>query len=696
MSTIWVQEFTGGLDTRRLPETTVGGVLIKARDGHITRGGEFEQRAAFVKTHDLPAGTIGLAFSLTGPVVFGSAAPPALPSGIAYQRLQHPDGLALASVPSTDLYAGKLYAVGVFSDGSRFHFYDGVRVADWFDGRARASVTVGGSGDQTATQATAYADVLGGAAAPDPPVADQPTDTISSITVAGVPIIGGPIQHTGNNVTTATAVAAAINAFSSTPDYTATASGVRVTVRAATPGAAVNGQPISVVTTGNFTVGNGVTFTGGRDGVVSRLEDLSVGTTTIISAPVAYAGSNEATAAAIAQAINTAVTSPDYSASANGATVNILSATADATQNGLPVNSLTSGNLTISPSSTTMQGATSSGQLLIPGDFVRTIGSKVYSTSGPNLHFSGVGAPTKWSTDTTGAGFIDFSAQASGLEQLYAVAEYQQFVAVFAERVTKIQYVDPDPALNKSSQTLRNTGTASPRSVTQFGDNDIFYLDESGVRSLRARDASNAASTSDVGVPIDSLITAKLASLGPGERSRIIGLIEPRDGRFWLIVKDTVFVFSFFAGAKVSAWSTYQPGFDILDAGVFQRRVYVRAANSIYVYGGLGAAPVYDETVAEAWLPYLDASKPTTVKTLEGIDAAVSGRWDVSIGMEPTNLAAEDEIGQVFETTFRRNRIPASGQSTHFNLRFRSRGVGPHKLAAAVIQYAGDAPDAKT
>ena len=40
MGTIWVKEFTGGLDTRRLPVTTTAGVLIKANNGHINRGGE--------------------------------------------------------------------------------------------------------------------------------------------------------------------------------------------------------------------------------------------------------------------------------------------------------------------------------------------------------------------------------------------------------------------------------------------------------------------------------------------------------------------------------------------------------------------------------------------------------------------------------------------------------------------------------
>lgn len=694
MGTIWVQEFTGGLDTRRLPETTVGGVLIKAKDGHITRGGEFEQRAAFVKEYTLPAGTVGLAFNLLGPVVFGTSATLQTPAGVQYQVLGNPDapGTALSKVLSYDLYSGALYVAAEFTDGSRLHFFNGSRVTDWYDGRARATFQVVSGGATTAAGASAHADILGGSAGAG--------NEISTITVAGVPIIAAPVAHTGNNSTTATAVAAAINSAASTPDYTATASGVRVTITAVTPGSALNGQGVSVTVGGDVVIGNGTAFAGGADNATSSLNDLTINGVSVLDGPVLWAGSAVTTAQAIAQAINQKTSAPDYTAtvtqSEGNAYVNLLTAAGGGGANGYVVAFSTSAGLVVSPASgLTMQGGSNTQQLLVPGDFVRTIGTKVYSTSGPNLHFSGVSQPTKWTTDTAGAGFIDFSAQASGLEHLYAVAEYQQYVAIFAERVTKIQYVDPDPALNKSVQILRNTGTASPRSVTQFGDNDIFYLDESGVRSLRARDASNAASTSDVGVAIDSIITDKLASLLPGERQKVIGLIEPRDGRFWLIIKDTIYVFSFFSGAKISAWSTYEPGFAIDDAGVFQRRVYVRSGNSIYVYGGLGTSPAHDETVAEAWLPYLDASKPTTLKKMEGIDAAVTGLWEVSVGMEPTDLDAADVIGRMFETTYRRGRVPVNGESTHFNPRFKSVGQGPHKLASVVVQFAGGGPDDK-
>lgn len=581
MGTIWVREFTGGLDTRRMPETTSGGVLIRALNGHISRGGEFEKRAAFVDEYTLPANTFGLAVSPSSLYVFGSAVAPAMPTGVLYQRLQHPAASPMVDILSIDLYAGKLYAVAEFQDGSVFHFYDGVRVTDWYDGRARATFNV-----------------VNGVGGGSP-------STMSSIQVNGVSIMGGAITWPGNPQDMASAIASSINSATTSPDYTAVASGTSVSIVASSPGAASNGFAVTFNTT------NGL--------VVDPATGLKM---------------------------------------ANG-----------------------------SDAAATYQ----------PGRFVKTIGKKVYAVSGPNMHFSGIAAPTKWTTSTVGAGFIDMSTEASGSEELIALAKYQNQVAVFAEGIIQIWYTDPDPSLNRQSQVLSNTGTVSPRSVTQFGDNDLFYLDESGLRSLRARDSSNAAATTDIGVPVDTLVVEKLNALDIDERQKVIGLIEPRDGRFWLIVKDTIFVFSFFNGAKVSAWSTYtastkhgdvEATFTIDDAVVYGRRVYVRAGDKIMSYGGSGNDVQYDDTVAEAWLPYLDADAPTVKKNFTSVDAALRGTWAVYAAMQPNDISVEDEVAILAETTFNHDDVPGIGESTHISLRFRSGGSGPATLGSAVIQYA--------
>lgn len=480
MGQVWIREFTGGLDTRRLPETSKGGTLIRAEDGHINRGGEFEQRAAFVPTYALPPGTTGLAFTSAGLVVFGSGPQPGgIPTGVAYQRLQHPDGTtALSKILSYDLFSGKLFVSAQFVDGQVHQFYDGNRVTDY--------------------------------------------------------------------------------------------------------------------------------------------------------------GSNTE---------------------------------------------------------------------IRPGTFVRTFGRKVYYLLGPYVIYSALQDATNFNTDATtptspGAGFNDLSEEDYGSEDLSAIGRYQNYLAFFSDRTIQIRYVDPDPAQSKQIQTLHNTGTVSPRSVTQFGDSDLFYLDSSGLRSLRARDASNSAASSDIGSAIDTLLTAAVRAALPATVANVIGLIEPRDGRFWLSLGSQIYVFSYFPAAKVSAWTIYNPGFNVDDMTVFDRRSYVRSEDQIYVYGGLGEVPVYDDTPAVAWLPYLDAEKPTEQKGLQGIDAAVRGEWEVSIGMDPTNLDASDKVATITQTTFPENRIPATHRATHFSLRFSSIGVaddgGPATLGSAVMTFTAPSDKAQS
>ncbi len=688
MPTLWLKEFTGGLDTRRLPETTSGGVLIRGLDGHISRGGEFDKRPAFVRNFVLPSGTVGLAATTAGLVVFGSGPAPSMPVGVTYQRLQHPDAsTALVRVPSWDLYAGKVYAVGEFADGSRYHFYDGARVTDWADGRARARFTVTGGSVIPAIAASGSFEVTGGTSGAG--------SQITSITIDGVALTSGAVGHTGNNATTAAAVAAAINSHASTPDYVATSVGQSVVITAATAGTAVNGKAIVVTVGGTATVGSVTTMSGGAEATASTIT-VAVDGVQIVSAPVSWRTSNSATATAVADAINSFASSPEYTATAVGEAVNIIAGATGTAFNGRAVTFTLTGGFAVTPTALSLSGGVDAAGTFTPGSFVKTIGTRMTSVSGANAHGSGLSSPTKWTTDATGAFFIDMSTQAAGSEALSALTTYQQYVAVFAERVVQIWDFASDPNNNKLRQVLRNVGTASPRSVTDFGDADLFFLDESGLRSLRARDSSNAAATSDIGVPIDSLITTKLRTLTSDQRQRIIGLIEPTDGRFWLSMLDEIYVFSYFPGSKISAWTTYVPAwfdngvrktFSIDEACIFARKVYVRSGDEIFVFGGAGATPTYDATEAEAWTPYFDAGAPTTPKRLEGVDAAVTGTWEVRVAMEPGDLNASDKVAIIAQTTYPNERVAAQGSGTHFSLRFKTVGATAARLGAVVATF---------
>jgi hypothetical protein len=365
-----------------------------------------------------------------------------------------------------------------------------------------------------------------------------------------------------------------------------------------------------------------------------------------MAAAVTYDTDPVTTATAIAAAINSHTSTPDYSATSSGTQVNIIAATAGAASNGLSVTFLPVSGFTTSPDSGLSLANGADSTAFVPGTFVKTLGRKMMALSGSVWHLSGLDEPTHWTTDFTGAAFFDQAKEDSRAQTLQAIANYQGLVALIAKKVVLIWFVDPDPDLITKRQVLSNTGTVSPRSVTEFGDADVFYQALSGLRSMRARDQTNNATTTDLGSPIDSLIRAKLSALSETERAGVIGLMNPIDDRFWLCFPDgTIFVFSFFPNAKVSAWTTYIFTDDdgnqatIDKVAVFGERLYIRTGDEIYVYGGLdtGAGLTYDSTVAKAWLPYFDAGKPTEAKEWQGIDAAVSGTWTTYAAMQPTD-----------------------------------------------------------
>jgi hypothetical protein len=535
MGTIWVREFTGGLDTRRLPETSKGGTLVKAVNGHINRGGEFEQRAAFVPVYTLPKGTKALAYTPAGLVVFGSIGrPEGLPADVIYQQLEAPNGADLVKVVSYDLFSGKLFVSAQFADGALHQFYDGNRVTNY------------GS---------------------------------NSAVVPGrfVLTYGRKLYYlTGPNVI-----------YSNLADPT------------------------------NFDADSG-----------TKIPD---GTTTTVSAP-----------------------------DGNGKTT----------------------------TTETTRKTNADGSVEVTVKVTATDGSVTTTTSTLPAQSTGVGA-----------GFNDLSEEDYGSEDLAAIGRYQNYLAFFSDRTIQIRYMDPDPSLSKAIQALHNTGTIAPRSVTQFGDADLFYLDTTGLRSLRARDASNSASTSDIGSAIDVLLTDYVRGASADDVLGAIGLIEPRDGRFWLSLGTQIFVFSYFPAAKVSAWSLYEPGFHVDDMAVYKRRVYLRSGDQIYAYGGIGQQQVYDNTPAVAWLPYLDGEKPTETKQLQGIDAAIRGTWLIELGMDPGNVLASDKIATVDQTTYMDNRIPGAHAATHFSVRVTSKApeseTKPAVLSSVALTYSAESDKAK-
>jgi hypothetical protein len=328
----------------------------------------------------------------------------------------------------------------------------------------------------------------------------------------------------------------------------------------------------------------------------------------------------------------------------------------------------------------TGQAQAEAGRILLP------FNSNVYAASGSVLHRSGTDTPTDWNTATPGAAFFDMSSQAQGSERLTGLAEYQTGMAVFSRRTTQIWLFSADPAQSAKQQTLRNIGCVSPSTCVSFAGTDVFFLGDSGARSLRARDITDSPAASDIGTPIDDLVVEWLRNATPAQLEVAHALIEPVDGRYWLVLGNVVYVFSYFASAKISAWSVYDlPGAPQATAAV-DRAVYTRIGDTVFLYGGESGA-AYDDSEAVAELPMLDGRQIATWKQWTDIDVAAEGSWRIYATNRAGDLAGEDLVGTVDGSTFAQLATPLLGEAPGLRLRFVSEGSGPARLGAVAAHY---------
>lgn len=683
-----IEDFRSGMDTRRMPVLSVPGSLLRLVNGHINRGGEIEKRLAFVNQIAMPAGTHGLAAVGGTLYTFGSAAPGGVtfpagsPANLVYQQLSHPSGAAMAKALQVSAFSGKPYVVAQYDDGAIYHFYNGTRHAEFVEARARASFLVTG-GTAGGVSATASFTVTGGI--------NSASDRVTSIRAGALAIMTQAVQHNGSNSSTAAAIAAAINAFVGNPDFTATAVGATVTITAATPGTTFNGLALVVARTGGFTIGSVNNFAGGVDNAITA---LAVSGVPIIGEAIKHTGNNATTAAAIAAAINEFQSAPEYRALAVGNKVNVMIQEAGAANNGKTMAITTTGNFTTSVASVALANgvnlvSTPAGsETYLPGEYSKPAKSKVYTTAQSLVHFSGIEEPLEANESAKEAGFINLATNAEGSERLTSIANYQQNLAFFSERTVQIWFVDVQASGNQQLQVLNNTGAIAPLSVQEIGDSDVFYLSESGIRSLRARDSSNAAFATDVGNPIDTLILSEInADRLTARESRAV--LEPRDGRYMLALGQKVYVFSYFPASRVSAWSIYEPQFTVTDWAIIGRKLYCRGADgNLYLLGGQNGT-TYDSTQVEAFIPYLSTSSPATSKSFQGMDMACEGVWKVEIASDPVNQSALQEVAYVEETTYAKGNVSFQARSTHLALRLTSQNNGYAKIGSILVHYEG-------
>lgn len=312
-------------------------------------------------------------------------------------------------------------------------------------------------------------------------------------------------------------------------------------------------------------------------------------------------------------------------------------------------------------------------------------GEKMYVAAGRTLFSSRV-AEVSFTTGDTEPGAYDMSTHASGAEDVTGLGEYQEALAIFTRRATQIWNFAADPDSASKVQSLPRVGAVAPRSVVSFNGTDVFFLSDTGIRSLRARSGVSTASASDVGTPIDGEVTELLRSLSPVQARSAFAEVEPNGGRYWLTLGTTTFVFSYFPASQVGAWSTYALPAGATDMAVADERTYIRAGNIIYEYGGQ-SGDEYDATEVEVETAYLDGRGIATWKSWRGLDIAAEGTWQVYAALDPERPDAEDLIATLTGSSFYSLDVSLYGFGPMVKLRMVSTGSTAARIGSVAVHY---------
>lgn len=358
--------------------------------------------------------------------------------------------------------------------------------------------------------------------------------------------------------------------------------------------------------------------------------------------------------------------------------------------------------------------------------FAYTFDQKVYVLAGATTYFSAVGTATTWNDpNETSASFVTLSNFYNAPEDLVSMSVYQGRLAFFSRTTIEIYTVAANPAQWQRNQVLANVGTFAANSVVAYGDLDVYFLSDSGYRSLRVLETTLNATIDDVGSPIDLIIQAQLATLTDAQKAAASGFQDPKTRNYIGSIPNsdnttsTLYCLSQHTESKVDAWSTWQATWNNQGTQqpfipqnwvIFNGLGYTRDVSGLYVYGA-PAADQYDNCVPTVISSYnlLDIKKPQTIKQVKGLGIVAFGgpvagntsTWQVSCSIDPFSNTFESVIDDssqiqaqgtysIIQSTTDAEGIGWSSQGTHAAFKAVGSGFGFLKFSEISIIYDED------
>lgn len=454
---------------------------------------------------------------------------------------------------------------------------------------------------------------------------------ITSVTVNGVELLDAPVDWQTDVSTTANALVVAVNTAGNSAYLASAVAGVVTLLAAEDTGATVNGHVVAVTATGIATTTAHV-----LDGVTAVAAVKQIEYLTVLS-------------------VGTAGPWTTFEIVLNGDStfIDVLSA-------GM-------------------------------GNSIFTQKNRVWVTAGSTIQYCKLNDPTDWTNAdaSSGAGFINIGNTAEGAQALYGIEEYNGKAAIFAESTVIVYQLFADAQQITFQQSLQNTGTLSVGAIKAYGADDVFYLDKTGIRSLRSRDGYDAAFASDIGSALDPFVKDIVREVGRPALRKAQSVVETDDGRFMMALGRYIITLSYFPASKITAWSYQDFGQDIDNLVRCGDRIVLRSGNELYTYGGEDGTtyPDADEFEAVAETPFMSASDPATKKQVKSYDHVATNEWRVELLPNPNDRTQSMEIGRLVDATTNDLMAAINARTTHFALRYTCDSAGYASLSAVATHF---------
>lgn len=308
----------------------------------------------------------------------------------------------------------------------------------------------------------------------------------------------------------------------------------------------------------------------------------------------------------------------------------------------------------------------------VPSTTIRAMGaSKIFAGNHDIVGFCATMNALDWTTKAD-AGFIPTGLQNYGDQDVAAMNIFRSNLAVFNAQGLQIWQIDEDPA-NMALIDALPIGCTRKETVVPVND-DLFFLNPVGVRTVGISAGSTNLMAGDVGQPIDPLVQDAY-NYALTNNLEMIGTYFPGLGQYWLAfpayiapagtyvspgtaTSTTVFVYTMSRRGEVGAWTRYLLPFLV--------EVFTQHGDYLYVRGveAGGVVGIYKVDLTQLndllstgtssfnatvqW-PWLDVGAPGADKKMSGFDVICRTQAAGSFTLE---VGSNENDPTVFTTPF--------------------------------------------